>query len=187
VVLEAARFPRHHVGESLVYLWPALELLGVAEVMDRTFVHKRGGSRVWGSARSLFTVRFETAPDTRNYSLLVERASFDKLLLDQARAAGATVCEGHRVTAVHWERGRPRAVSYRSDQGSEGTLEAPFVVDASGRARLIARQLRLLEPEPFYPDLALYGYYRDAARLPGEDAGNVVIEATPDGWCWYIP
>ncbi len=187
VVFEAARFPRHHVGESLVYLWPVFELLGVAEVLDRTFVHKRGASRLWGREPQLWTVRFDTAPEVRDYSLLVHRATFDKILLDHACAVGATVCEGHRVTAVHWERGRPRAVSYRSDQGDEGTVRAPFVVDASGRTRLLARQLKLLEPESFCPDVALYGYYRDAARLPGEDAGNVLIEAIPAGWAWYIP
>jgi flavin-dependent dehydrogenase len=187
LVFEAARFPRHHVGESMVYMWPVLEMLGVADVLDHTFVHKRGASRRWGRDPSMWTVRFDTPADVRNYSLLVHRATFDKLMLDHARSLGATVCEGHRVTAVHWEDGRPRAVSYRSDLGEAGTARAPFVVDASGRSRLLARQLDLSEPQNFTPDFSLYGYYRDAARLPGEDAGNVVIEATPDGWCWYIP
>src|SRR5262249_36643715 len=135
MLLESARFPRHHVGESLVWLWTPLEALGIAEAADRTFVHKRGASHVWGPDRSLWTVPFENpdaAPGDRNYSLLVHRATFDQLLLDQARVAGATVCEGHRVTDVHWERGRPRAVAYRDESGAEGLLQAPFVVDASG-------------------------------------------------------
>jgi halogenation protein CepH len=187
VVFEATRFPRHHVGESMVYMWPVLEMLGVADALDQTFVHKRGASRRWGRDPSMWTVRFEAPADKRNYSLLVHRATLDKLMLDHARSLGVTVCEGHRVTAVQWDDERPRAVCYRSDRGDEGTVRAPFVIDASGRSRVLARQLGLSEPRSFTPDISLYGYFRDAARLPGEDAGNVVIEATPDGWCWYIP
>jgi flavin-dependent dehydrogenase len=187
LVLEAARFPREHVGESLVYLWPTFVRLGVEEAMDRTFVHKRGASHVWGRDRSLWTVRFATIPGVRNYSLLVQRATFDQVLLARARALGATVREGHRVVALLWDGPRLRGVRYRSATGATGTVHAPYVVDASGRARLVARHLRLVEPEPFYPDLALYGYYAGAGRLPGEDAGNVLIEATREGWVWHIP
>jgi flavin-dependent dehydrogenase len=189
LVLEAARFPRHHVGESLVYMWPMLELLGIADRLDRTFVHKRGASRLWGRTAELWSHRFGPSRTARDYSLLVERATFDAMLLDQARAAGATVCEGHRVTDIAWEGGRPRSVGFRTDRGQEGTARASFVVDASGRARLVARQLRIVEAdtERFSPDLSIYGYFRDAIRLPGDDAGNVLIEATPDGWAWHIP
>jgi flavin-dependent dehydrogenase len=190
LVLEHARFPRHHVGESLVWLWSALRRLGIDEAADRTFVHKRGASHVWGRDGRLWTVVFKNdQPDAgdRNYSLLVHRATFDQMLLDRAREEGATVREGHRVTAVHWEGGRPRAVSYRSDAGAEGTVRAPFVLDASGRARLLARRLGLLRGDSFYPNLALYGYFTGVQRLPGEYAGNVLVEATPGGWAWHIP
>ncbi len=187
LVLEAARFPREHVGESLVYLWPTFVRLGVEEAMDRTFVHKRGASHVWGRDHSLWSVYFHTREDGRNYSLLVHRATFDQVLLARARALGATVREGHRVVALLWDGPRLRGVRYRSATGATGTVHAPYVVDASGRARLVARHLRLVEPEPFYPDLALYGYYAGAGRLPGEDAGNVLIEATREGWVWHIP
>ena len=189
LVLEAGRFPRHHVGESLVYMWPMLELLGMADQLDRTFVHKRGASRVWGRTFELWSHRFETSSNARDYSLLVERSTFDAMLLDQARTAGATVCEGHHVTEICWEEGRPRSVRFRTDRGDDGTAGAQFVVDASGRARLLARQLGIVETnsERFSPDLSIYGYFRDAVRLSGDDTGNLLIEATPDGWAWYIP
>jgi halogenation protein CepH len=213
LVLERARFPRHHVGESLVWLWPALRTLGVENEADRVFVHKRGASHVWGRDRSLWTVTFKNSgaeAGDRDYSLLVHRATFDQLLLDRARAAGAVVREGYRVAGLEWsslgrqealelaepqaaETGGPvpldrlGAVRYRTEEGTEGVVRARFVVDASGRARLLARRLRLLRTDPFYPDLALYGYFTGGGRLPGEYAGNVLVEATPDGWAWHIP
>ena len=42
-MLEAERFPRHHVGESLIDLWRIFSLLEVAEAMDATFQHKYDG------------------------------------------------------------------------------------------------------------------------------------------------
>src|SRR5690242_3405826 len=76
LVLEASRFPRPHVGESLIYLWPTFARLGVEEAADRTFVHKRGASHVWGQDRSLWSVYFHPREDGRDYSLLIERATF---------------------------------------------------------------------------------------------------------------
>ena len=104
LVLETTRFPRHHVGESLVWLWPALRSLGIEDDADRMFIHKRGSTHIWGRDPALWTVTFENPhrdPGDRDYSLLVERGAFDQMLLDRARAAGATVCEGHRAIAVH--------------------------------------------------------------------------------------
>jgi flavin-dependent dehydrogenase len=189
LVLEAARFPRHHVGESFVYMWPMLELLGIADQLDRTFVHKRGASRLWGRDFELWSHRFGASSNARDYSLLVERASFDTMLLAHARAAGATVCEGHQVTEICWEGEHPRAVRFRDERARENSARGSFVIDASGRARLLGRQLGIVEADTqrFSPDLSIYGYFCDAIRLPGEDAGNVLIEATPDGWAWYIP
>ncbi len=43
LVLERERFPRFHIGESLLpYSMPVFERLGVREVLDRTFLHKHG-------------------------------------------------------------------------------------------------------------------------------------------------
>jgi flavin-dependent dehydrogenase len=187
LVLEAERFPRHHVGESLVSLWPIFDMLGVAGEMDATFQHKRGSCRVWGREPTLQWTDFDSEATDRTYSLQVERSLFDLILLRRAEALGATVRQGHRVEAVLWEGDRAVGVRYRTPDGALREARAPWVVDASGRSGVIARRWKLHKVDPFYPDLSVYGYFAGARRFEGEYAGNLLIEAVPWGWVWFIP
>lgn len=187
LVLEAARFPRHHVGESLVMLWPVLERLGVADEMDATFLHKSGSCRVWGRQAELRWTRFEASAGARGYSLQVERSRFDEILLRRAAAVGAEVREQCRVEGILWQGERAVGVRYRDARGVRREARAGWLVDASGRCGLVARELRLRRVDTFYPDLSLYGYFRDARRFPGHREGSLLIEAVPQGWLWFIP
>ena len=76
---------------------------------------------------------------------------------------------------------------YRSDAGQDGTARARFVVDASGQAALLGRRLQLRRWDPFFRNLAVYGYVTGADRLPAPDETNIFIEAHPHGWSWMIP
>ena len=40
---------------------------------------------------------------------------------------------------------------------------------------------------PFFRNLALYGYFSQAARLPEPDSSNIFIESIENGWVWTIP
>jgi flavin-dependent dehydrogenase len=187
LVLEAERFPRHHVGESLVSLWPIFEHLGLAQAMAATFQHKRGSCRVWGRGRELQWTEFDSLAGGRNYSLQVERSAFDLLLLRRAAEMGADIREGHRVQGVIWEGDRAVGVRYCRPDGALAEAHAPWVIDASGRAGLIAKERGLRAVDPFYPDLSVYAYVKGARRFDGELAGNLLIEAVPWGWFWFIP
>ena len=187
LLLEAAYFPRHHVGESLVGMWPVFEALGVTDDMDVAFQHKSGSCRVWGREPALKWTEFEALPGGRRYSLQVERSLFDLILLRRAEAVGATVWQGHRVEAVLWEGERAIGVRYRTPEGERHDVRARWVIDASGRAGLIARTRGLRAVDRFYPDMSVYGYFRHARRFPGEHDGNLLIEAVPWGWLWFIP
>jgi hypothetical protein len=61
------------------------------------------------------------------------------------------------------------------------------VIDASGQQALVANALGLREWDEFFRNLAVYGYFRDADRLPVPDENNILVEAHADGWCWTIP
>jgi flavin-dependent dehydrogenase len=187
LLLEAESFPRHHVGESLVSLWPVFETLGVADEMDATFQHKRGSCRIWGSDPSMKWTEFDTKIGSRNYSLQVERSLFDSILLRRAAAVGTSVFEGRRVSEVLWDGDRAVGVRYRTPAGEFEEANARFVVDCSGRSSIIARQCKLHTIDPFYPDLSVYAYFEQAQRFDGIFAGNLFIEAVPWGWFWFIP
>jgi flavin-dependent dehydrogenase len=189
LLLERDHFPRPHVGESLLPAsMPILEELGVAEaIAEAGFLKKWGASMVWGVDPVPWSWRFEEASPQYPHSYQVDRAEFDRLLLDNARSHGVEVREGHRVTEVTFNGDRATGLRALDGDGQALTVEAGFVVDASGQAALIGRERDLREWDDFFRNLAVYGYYSGVARLDGQDESNILVEAIEDGWCWTIP
>ena len=183
---ERERFPRPHVGESLLPAsLPILDALGVLEAVEREgFVEKPGATMVWGRDTAPWSWYFRETNRTHPHAYQVWRPRFDQLLLDNARAAGAVVREGCRVAEALFDG--ERAIGVRIAGQSEPE-RARFVVDASGQAGLIARARSLRRYDDAFRNLAVYAYHDGAAHLPPPDAGNIFIESTRDGWCWTIP
>ena len=189
VLLERDHFPREHVGESLLPASvPMLEALGVLPAVEAAgFVRKRGATMVWGSDLEPWSWYFNEVSTTYPTSFQVVRSEFDRILLDHARTLGVDVREGHQAVEVPFVEGRAAGVQYRTDDGSEGFIEAAWVVDASGQAALLGHALELREWDDFFRNLAIYGYFEGAARLPEPDDTNIFIESYEHGWCWAIP
>ena len=192
VLLERERFPRAHVGESLLPgSMPILESLGVMEeVREAGFTVKPGATMIWGTEREPWSWYFSETHATYPHSYQVWRPEFDAILLNNAQRSGVDVREGWQVTRVVFdEGGSATAVRCRATDGSSGEVELPacYVVDASGQSGVLARQLGLLEWDDFFRNLAVYGYYEGGERLPEPDAGNILIESQSDGWLWHIP
>ena len=93
---ERERFPRAHVGESLLPAsLPILEMLGVLEAVEREgFVEKPGATMVWGRDTAPWSWYFRETNRTHPHAYQVWRPRFDQLLLDNAREAGVEVREG---------------------------------------------------------------------------------------------
>ena len=189
LLLERERFPRHHVGESLLPAsLPVLEELGVLPAVQAAgFLPKWGATMVWGKADKPWSWYFRETNPNNPHAYQVWRPVFDQLLLENSRACGVEVREGHQVVEVLYEEGRAAGVRYRSDAGRGGAARARFVVDASGQAALLGRRLQLRRWDPFFRNLAVYGYVSGADRLPAPDETNIFIEAHPHGWSWMIP
>src|SRR6266446_8748396 len=118
VILEKDRFPRFHIGESLLPLnLPLFERLGVADEVERIGVYKPGAEVISDEHAGATTFRFDHNPYLSiDHSYHVRRADFDKLLLDNSRRLGATVLEGTRVTDVELgAEGRPRVTAVGPD------------------------------------------------------------------------
>jgi flavin-dependent dehydrogenase len=75
-----------------------------------------------------------------------------------------------------------------TSDGARSQVKAKVVVDASGRACVIGRQLGVHSPLPELRKASVWGYYRGGKRLPGIDAGETTMFLIPGGgWFWYIP
>ena len=187
VLLERERFPREHVGESLLPAsLPILKDLGVLDAVEQAgFVKKAGATMVWGSDSEPWSWYFRETNRAYPHAYQVHRPQFDQLLLDNAAANGVDVRQEHRVIDLDLEPQGAR-LSVES-AGVASTIDARFVVDASGQTGLIARKLGLRRNDDFFRNLAVYAYFEGASHLAPPDEGNIFIESYPDGWFWKIP
>ncbi len=186
-LFEKERFPRYHIGESLLSATlPILDALGATAAVERApFVRKPGGTFVWGSRAEPWSFYFREDPGGRPYAYHVLRSEFDHILLRHAAGLGVDVREGHCVREIRYD-GRSRVSSVRDD-GAVVDATATYVVDASGQQALLGRRDALREFNPFFKNLAVFGYFVDAEPLRGPVAGNILSAAFADGWVWFIP
>src|SRR6187401_2074893 len=105
IILERDRFPRFHIGESLLpFSMQAFTRLGLHEKFKRAgFMEKFGGEMQAACSddgvKFYFQDGFRSKTD-RSYQ--VTRADFDKVLLDHAAESGAEVCEETSVEKIEF-------------------------------------------------------------------------------------
>jgi flavin-dependent dehydrogenase len=186
-LLEKARHPRFHIGESLLPMnMPILERLGVLDKVRAIGVRKSGADFPLDD-QGFSTFHFRRALDGRHdHAFQVRRDAFDALLFQHAREAGVDAREGVEVTRVEWEAPGQARVSATGPAG-EYRLRPRYLVDASGRDTVLGRQLKLKRKLPKYQSAAIFSHYRGVARRSGEDAGNVTVQRFDHGWVWLIP
>src|SRR6476659_8801311 len=102
VVFEREKFPRFHIGESLLpFSIQTFDRLGVREKLDRTFLPKFGGEIMAACGTRGVKFYFKDGfRSTRDRAYQVTRSEFDKLLLDHSRENGAEVREETEVTKL---------------------------------------------------------------------------------------
>ena len=191
LLLERESFPRHQIGESLLpsTVHGICRLLGVFdELTRRGFPRKNGGTFRWGTNPEPWTFRFSRkADDPYGYAYQVERAVFDQILLDRARALGVEVHERHDVLSAIIEEGRVAGVVYADGDGRQQEARARFVADTSGHRSHLFRLAGERVYSEFFRNVALFGYFENGKRLPAPNQGNILSAAFADGWFWYIP
>jgi flavin-dependent dehydrogenase len=188
VLIEKARHPRFHIGESLLPLnLPLFERLGVAGEIKRIGMPKYGAEFVSPWHDKAATFEFADAVDkSLPYAYQVRRSEFDEILFRNAQRRGATAIEGCRVTGVEFHA-TGAAVTVRPEDGVEQQWQTRFVVDASGRDTVLANQFGIKRRNPKHNSAAIFAHFSGAARLPGRAAGNISLFWFDHGWFWFIP
>ncbi len=103
LVVERDKFPRFHIGESLLPFGnDVLNELGIwSKLEEAGFITKLGAEFTLGNAAGLQRLFFRDSLEKRYaQTFQVERARFDRLLLDHATEQGAQVVYSARVTDV---------------------------------------------------------------------------------------
>lgn len=187
LVLAAASDRSRGLAESLPpSTRKLLAEIGVLDAVDAAgFLPGAGNTAWWASDEP----RIETF-ETPGYQIF--RPDFDALLLDCARRAGADVrCAV--VRRVDLESAASACVEYDdrgagatgvNEAGRRTTLRCRFVIDASGRAGVLARRFRQPGDDRVF---AYVGVWRSEYGWPVNDPTHTIVETFDDGWAWSVP
>ncbi len=189
VLLERARHPRFHIGESLLPAnLPLFERLGVAAAIGSIGVPKRGAQfHAHADAR---TQRFAFA-DSWNPRLplayQVRRSQFDEILIRRAAALGARVVEECRARAVDFTD--PECVHVRAERaGTERAFAARYLIDASGRDTFLGNRLGEKRRDRRHASCAMFAHFADArCETDALRCGDIALFWFEHGWLWFIP
>jgi len=187
VLMERQRFPRYHIGESLLpSALRILDELGLRErIESHGFQRKAGALFDWSNEVWDFEFGAKRAPV---YAFQVVRSEFDQILLENAASMGVDVREEIDVTGIEFVDERPRQAIFVDGRGERGSCSFDVLVDASGRTGLLAtRYLCNRSFHEAFRNVAIWGYWRNASRLSRGPEGATASCSIPNGWIWAIP
>lgn len=187
VVLEQERFPRFHVGESfLPSNQEQIRRLGLLPAL-RSIPHtvKLGAEFAFGDPASE-PMDFHFADSLYEHepheAFNIERAPFDRMLLEAARSAGAHIRERTRVEEIACLEDGAVAVRTAAER-----IDARWLLDASGGGTVLGRHLGTRRLDRKLRKVAYFGHFTGVARRSGVLAGYPTIVMCEEGWFWLIP
>lgn len=194
LVLEKEKFPRFHVGESLMpFCYQIFQELGVLEIMEKEFLRKPGAT-----FSNLDNSRFShwcfsnVIKNPSHLSFHVSRDRFDQILLDNSRSAGAEVREETKVTNVDFVLDQSKVVVHTSSAfGNDISYTGRFLLDASGQDTFTGKKLGTKQQHPrFSKRIAYYSHWVNLQADEPLDKGNiriVALEGERKGWVFVVP
>ncbi|MDB6065054.1 MAG: NAD(P)/FAD-dependent oxidoreductase [Pedosphaera sp.] len=192
LLLEREKFPRYHIGESLLpFTYQPLERLGLIPKMRKSgFVKKYSVQFVSPSGRAslpfYFFNRYDRETVAQTWQVL--RSEFDQMLLDNTREKGTLVKEETVVKELIKEGGRVVGVRAQTKGGEVTEYRAPITLDCTGKEAFTAVRNNWRVKDPYLNKVAVWTYYKGAKRDEGIDEGATTVAYVPEkGWFWYIP
>ncbi len=190
IVFEKEKFPRFHVGESLLpFCLPIFEKLGLSEKIRTAGFQEKYGAFFWNETTGgTRPVVFENSWDDRHpMAYQVKRADFDQLLLRHSEDSGAVVREETAIHEILFEAGRAVGVVARGRAAGNEEVRAKVVVDASGQTAFLSQKLGTRRFETKLKRAAVFAHYEGVPRPAGRQAGDILLPTGEDVWYWIIP
>lgn len=184
--VEKEKFPRFVIGESLLpNCMNILREAGFLEAVEAYgFQYKNGAAFSWKDEYRYFDF-CDKSSNGDGTTFQVQRAVFDKILIDEAIKQGVEVCFETAVEDINF-----------LDQYTETTLsdgqkiQAKYIIDASGYGRVLPRKLNLEVPSTLSPKKAYFTHIKDNIDEILYDRKKILITTHPefrDVWFWLIP
>jgi flavin-dependent dehydrogenase len=180
-LIEQSNYSKIRIGETLPpIVQPLLEQLGVwNSFLDEGHVPAYGTSSAWGSDK-LWENEFIYHPLGRGWHL--DRKRFDALLAREAASEGVALYIGSKFITSRLTGQKRWRLTVRAEDGSEISIEAAFVVDATGRRAAFASQqgVRKVLQDKL---LGVFVFFSLSGGVPLTDT-YTLVEAWEEGW-WY--
>ncbi len=192
LVLEREKFPRYHVGESMIpFTYGPMERLGLIPLMKKSAFQKKY-SVVFispnGRASQPFYFFNRYDKDTVAQTWQVLRSEFDEMLLNHARSRGAEVIEEITVKELLHEGEKVVGVRAQTKSGEVVEYRAPMTLDCTGKEAFTSVRNGWRMKDPYLNKIAVWTYYQGSKREPGLDEGQTAVAYVPEkGWFWHIP
>ena len=201
MILEKAKFPREHVGESqLPGISAILDEMGVWDKVEAAnFPVKLGGSYTWGKDADAWDFDFYPAEEfedqerpakyegqRRHTAFQVERDRYDEILLRHSEELGTIVREETMVREVMVNGDRIEGLKLTTGE----VIKARHYVDGSGDAAILRKALGVESDAPTHlRNVAFWDYWDNAkwAVEIGVGGTRVQVRSLPYGWIWFIP
>src|SRR5262245_4105209 len=188
IVFERDRFPRFHIGESLLpFSMKAFTRLGLHEKFLRAGFMKKFGGEIFGACTETGTKFYfkDGYRSQTDHAYQVTRSDFDKVLLDHAAECGAEVHEQTSVDQVDFSKHDIRLTVKRNALSCP--IRARYVIDASGRTSVLGRQFKIKRTYDHLQKLSIFAHYDGVWRAEGIDGTLTVLIRAIDRWFWLIP
>lgn len=189
LILEKEKFPRFHVGESLIpYGNDVLKELGLWEKIEQAgFMPKWGAEFCVGNGSKFKQFWFGSSlGESYAKTFQVERGKFDQILLDNAQIAGCEVKQESLAKQVIFNENEVN-ITYNQNNLSH-SISARWLLDASGRDSFLGKHLKISKYETQSDKrIAIYAHFENVFRNEGQAAGHIIIVRIANGWFWFIP
>jgi flavin-dependent dehydrogenase len=188
IVFEREKFPRFHIGESLLpFSMKAFSRLELHEKLLRAGFLKKFGGQIFGACsergtKFYFKDGFRSQTD---HAYQVTRADFDKVLLDHAAECGAEVHEETSVDRVDFSKDDVELSVRRN--GLSHSIRARYVIDASGRTSVLGKHFKIKKTYDHLQKLSIFAHYDGVWRAEGIDGTLTLLVRGIDRWFWVIP
>jgi flavin-dependent dehydrogenase len=188
IVFEREKFPRFHIGESLLpFSVQAFDRLGVRKKLDRTFLPKFGGEIVAACGTKGVKFYFKDGyRSRRDRAYQVTRSEFDKLLLDHSRENGAEVREETEVKKIVFAPDCVR-IDVATSAGATDMFAAKYLLDCSGRQTMLGSFFKLKQNYNHLQKFSVFAHYENVDRAEGIDGTLIRMVRGLDRWFWMIP